>query len=63
VYEKGADMLIIWAGQNSLGRLSDEAKEYLTQKSCRIKCMGTYEAIRAWSKDGKNFIGLFHVTF
>lgn len=62
VYEKGAEMLIIGAGQNKLVGLSPEAKEYLSKKGCRVKLMATPGAIRAWNKGGENVIGLFHVT-
>jgi hypothetical protein len=62
VYEKGAELLIIGAGQYDLVRLSDEAEEYFQKRGCRVKLMATPKAIRAWNKAEGKVVGLFHVT-
>ena len=63
VYENGAESIIVGAGQSSMLRLSDEAKDYFDRKKCKVKIYSTPEAIEAWNKEeGKKTIGLFHVT-
>ena len=62
VYEKGAEMLIIGAGQYRRVGLSDEAEKYLSKRGCRVKLLGTPKAIQAWNTAGEKAIGLFHVT-
>jgi len=62
VYEKGAEVLIVGAGQYSRTELSDEAKKYLNKHGCRVKLMITPKAIHAWNTAGEKVIGLFHVT-
>lgn len=62
VYEKGAEILIIGAGQYRSVGLSDEAEKYLKKKGCRVKLLATSKAIQAWNTAGENAIGLFHVT-
>ena len=62
VYEKGAEILIIGAGQYRRVGLSDEAEKYLNKKGCRVKLLATSKAIQAWNTAGENAIGLFHVA-
>ena len=62
VYEKGAELLIIGAGQYRRVVMSEEAEKYINQKGCRVKLMATPEAIKAWNTAGEKVIGLFHVT-
>jgi len=62
VYEKGAEILIIGAGQYRRVGLSDEAEKYLNKKGCRVKLLATSKAIQAWNTAGENAIGLFHVN-
>ena len=62
VYEKGAEMLIIGAGQYRRVGVSDEAEKYLNKQGCRVKLMASPKAIEAWNKAGEKVIGLFHVT-
>ena len=62
VYQKGAEELIIGAGQQGNVVLSDEAATYLKRKKCRVKLLPTPEAIRIWNKTDGAVIGLFHVT-
>jgi len=62
VYQKGAEELIIGAGQHGNVVLSDEAATYLERKRCQVKLLPTPEAIRIWNKTDGAVIGLFHVT-
>ncbi len=62
VYEDGAELLIIGAGQNGLVTLSEEAAEYLRRKACRVELRPTPKAIEAWNETQGAVIGLFHVT-
>jgi len=62
VYEKGAELLIIGAGQYRRVLLSDEAEGYLAEKGCRVKLTATGRAIIAWNTADEKTIGLFHVT-
>ena len=61
-YEKGAEMLIIGAGQYRRVGVSIEAGKYLNKKDCRLKLLATPKAIEAWNKAGEKVVGLFHVT-
>jgi hypothetical protein len=63
VYEKGARLLIIGAGQYSRVNLSDEAENFFKQKKCKVKLQPTSKAIETWNKSNEQkTIGLFHVT-
>ncbi len=62
LYEKGAEILIIGAGQYRRVGLSNEAEEYLSKKGCRVKLLATPKAIHAWNTTDEKVIGLFHVT-
>jgi hypothetical protein len=62
VYEKGAERLIVGAGQSGLLRLSEDAASYFQGKGCRVKLLPTPQAIEAWNKAEGAVIGLFHVT-
>ena len=62
VYEEGAELLIVGAGQYDLVRLSEEAQAYLEKHHCQTKLAATPEAIRIWNKATAKVIGLFHVT-
>ena len=62
VYQKGADQLIIGAGQYGTVKLSDEAAEYFMRKKCRVELRPMPEVIRAWNEAEGAVIGLFHVT-
>ncbi len=62
VYQKGAERLIVGAGQFGLVALSDEADDYFKRKGCRVDLMDTKKAIEAWNKAEGAVIGLFHVT-
>jgi len=62
VYEKGAERLIVGAGQYGLVALSEEAADYFRRKECEVDLLPTPEAIRAWNAVEGAVIGLFHVT-
>jgi hypothetical protein len=62
VYQKGAEQLILGAGQYGLVQLSDEAADYLRRKGCQVTCLPTPQAIQAWNEAEGAVIGLFHVT-
>ncbi len=62
VYEKGAERLIIGAGQYGTVKLSDEAADYFKRKECRVKLLPMPEVIRVWNEAEGTVIGLFHVT-
>jgi hypothetical protein len=62
VYEEGAEIIIIGAGQSGLVKLSDEAAEFFTQKKCRVELMPTPQAIQRWNKTKGSTVGLFHIT-
>ena len=62
VYKKGAERLIVGAGQYGLVELSDEAASYFERKGCQVDLMPMKEAIEAWNEAEGTVIGLFHVT-
>jgi hypothetical protein len=62
VYQKGAEQLIIGAGQYGNVLLSDEAETYFERKKCRVKLLPTSDAIGIWNKADGAVIGLFHVA-
>ena len=62
VYEKGADRLIVGAGQYGNVTLSDEAAGYFKRKGCVVELEPTPTATRAWNNAKGTVIGLFHVT-
>lgn len=62
VRQKGAERLIIGAGQFGLVELSDEASDYFARKGCQVDLMPTKQASNAWNEAQGAVIGLFHVT-
>ena len=62
VYQKGAERLIIGAGQYGMVELSDAAAEYFDRKRCQVDLMRVKKAIKAWNKAEGAVIGLFHVS-
>ena len=62
VYEKGAERLIIGAGQYGTVTLSDEADDYFKRKKCQVEVLPMGQVIRAWNAATGPVIGLFHVT-
>lgn len=62
IYEKGAERLIVGAGQNGMVALSDEAADYFAEKKVAVELAPTPEAVALWNKAKGAVIGLFHVT-
>ena len=62
VYQKGAERLIVGAGQFGLVTLSDEAAAYFAEKGCQVDLLPMKDAIQAWNEAEGAVIGLFHVT-
>jgi hypothetical protein len=62
LYQKGAERLIVGTGQKAMVKLSEEARDYLTQKRVTIDLAPTPDAIVRWNKTKGAVIGLFHVT-
>jgi hypothetical protein len=62
VHQKGAERLIVGAGQYGLVELSKEAAEYLDAQSCEVDLLPTKEALKAWNEAEGAVIGLFHIT-
>ena len=62
VYQKGAERLVVGAGQYGLVELSDEAVAYFEQRRCQVDLMPAKEAIQVWNDAQGSVIGLFHVT-
>lgn len=62
VYERGAQHVIVGAGQGGNVTLSDEAMNYFRQVQCQVQLLPTPQAIRAWNEATDAVIGLFHVT-
>jgi hypothetical protein len=64
VYEKGAQRLIVGAGQYDQVRLPEEAETHLKERGCKAIVLSTPEALNKWNKtEGQGeTIGLFHIT-
>jgi len=62
IYEKGAERLIVGAGQNGMVELSAEAADYFAKKKVEVDLSPTPEAIAHWNEAKGPVIGLFHVT-
>ncbi len=62
VYQKGAEQLLIGAGQYGRVELSKEAADYFRRNKCHVKVLPTPEAIREWNQANGAVIGLIHVT-
>ena len=62
VYQKGADRLIVGAGQFGMVELSEEASGYLEKKGCSVNLLPTKMDIDAWNKADGAVIALFHIT-
>lgn len=62
IWEKGAERLIVGAGQNGMVTLSAEAADYFSKKGVAVDLAPTPEAIACWNKAHGAVLGLFHVT-
>jgi hypothetical protein len=62
VYQKGAEWLIVGAGQFGMVKLSDDAAHYFHRKGCQVHLLPVKQAIESWNEAEGTLIGLFHVT-
>lgn len=62
IFGKGAERLIVGAGQNGMVRLSDEAADYFAKKKVTVDLAPTPEAVARWNKAHGAIVGLFHLT-
>ncbi len=62
VYQKGAERLVVGAGQEGMLKLSDEAAGYFKDHGCQVDVLPTGQAIHTWNEADGAVIGLFHVT-
>lgn len=62
VYQKGAERLIVGAGQYGFVELSEEAAAYFEQHGCQVDLMPAKDAVQVWNDAQGPVIGLFHVT-
>jgi hypothetical protein len=62
IYQKGAEQIILGAGQYGLVKLSEEAADFLRQKGCQVTSLPTPKAVKAWNQAQGSVIGLFHIT-
>ena len=62
LYQKGAERLLIGAGQEGRVALSEEAAAYLARKRCQVELLPTPEVIPVWNQAEGAVIGLLHVT-
>jgi hypothetical protein len=62
VYQKGAELLLIGAGQSGTVTLSEEAAAYFKRHRCQVQLLPTPEVIPAWNQAEGPVIGLVHVT-
>lgn len=62
IFEKGAERLIVGAGQNGMVELSGEAADFFAKKKVAVDLAPTPEAIERWNKAAGAVIAVFHVT-
>lgn len=62
IYEKGAERLIVGAGQNGMVTLSAEAADYFAKNGVAVDLASTPDAIARWNMAHGAVVGLFHVT-
>ncbi|MDO8932763.1 MAG: Mth938-like domain-containing protein [Rhodocyclaceae bacterium] len=62
IYEKGAERLVVGAGQSGMVELSAEAAAYFEKQKVAVDLAPTPEAIARWNQARGAVIGVFHVT-
>ena len=62
LYQKGAERLVVGAGQYGLVELSAEAAGYFDERGCPVDLWPMQEAIEAWNDAEGAVLGLFHIT-
>jgi len=61
-YQNQTEAMVIGSGQHGMAEISDEAKEFLQERNCRVILKPTPEAIQVWNTSEGKWIGLFHIT-
>ena len=62
VYQKGAELLLVGAGQDGTVTLSEEAAAYFKRHRCQVRLLPTPEVIPVWNQAEGPVIGLVHVS-
>lgn len=62
VFEKDSEGMIIGTGQYGVLELSEEARDFLSRRKCKVTLLPTPEAIKEWNRKAGKYIGLFHIT-
>jgi len=62
IYQDGAEILLIGAGQFGKVRLSPEAAGYFQEKNCQVDIFPTPRTLKTWNEREGKLIGLFHIT-
>ena len=62
LFQKGAERLLVGAGQDGRVALSEEAAAYFTRNRCQVELLPTPEVIPVWNQAEGAVIGLLHVT-
>lgn len=62
IFGKGADRLIIGAGQEGHVQLSEEAQAFFQEQDCLVELFPTPQAIEVWNHSEGKVIGMFHVN-
>jgi hypothetical protein len=62
VYQEGAELLLVGAGQDGTVTLSAEAAAYFRRHRCQVRLLPTPEVISVWNQADGPVIGLVHVT-
>jgi hypothetical protein len=62
LYQKGAERLVVGAGQYGLVELSAEAAGYFEERGCGVDLWPMQEAIEAWNDAEGAVLALFHIT-
>ncbi|MEI6308084.1 MAG: MTH938/NDUFAF3 family protein [bacterium] len=62
VFQDGAELLLVGAGQSGLAELSPEAAAYFQKKKCTVELLPTPRAIERWNEAKGAVIALLHIT-
>ena len=62
LYQKGAERLLIGAGQEGRVGLSEQAATYFARKRCQVELLPTPAVIAVWNQAEGAVIAMLHVT-
>jgi hypothetical protein len=62
IYQQGAALLLVGAGQDGTVTLSEEAAAHFERHGCQVRLLPTPEVIPVWNRAEGAVIGLVHVT-